>query len=157
MLDFQIVNSTADKLYTWNVTSAVQRWYGGAASEKGALANQGFMLISPTENNWNILMAQFVSSDNSPSTSWPMLYIAYRNTTGLESYWDYTSAKAGRAGTVSANNYTGNLVVSRGDMSYSGNRMPASIAFVYNQNDCTTDIGYGKGWRSCYSHLLELL
>ena len=155
VLDFQIVNSTADKLYTWNVTSAVQRWYGGAASEKGALANQGFMLISPTENNWNVLMAQFVSSDNSPSTSWPMLYIAYRNTTGLESYWDYTSAKAGRAGTVSANNYTGNLVVSRGDMSYSGNRMPASIAFVYNQNDCTTDIGYGKGWRSCYSQRLE--
>ena len=155
VLDLQIVNSTNDAIYKWDVTRAVQRWYNGAASEKGALANQGFILISPTENNWNVLMAQFRSSETADSYYWPMLLIEYRNTTGLESYWDYTSAKAGRAGTVSANNYTGNLVVSRGDMSYSGNRMPASIAFVYNQNDCTTDIGYGKGWRSCYSQRLE--
>ena len=155
VLDLQIVNSTNDATYNWDVTRAVQRWYNGTASEKGALANQGFILIAPTETVWTVLMAQFRSSETADPTLWPMLLIEYRNTTGLESYWDYTSAKAGRAGTVSANNYTGNLVVSRGDMGYSGNRMPASIAFVYNQNDCTTDIGYGKGWRSCYSQRLE--
>ena len=154
-LDLQIVNSTNDAIYKWDVTRAVQRWYNGAASEKGALANQGFILISPTENNWNVLMAQFRSSETADSSLWPMLLIEYRNTSGLESYWDYTSAKAGRAGMVSANNYTGNLVVSRSDMSYSGNRMPANVAFVYNQNDCSTDIGYGKGWRCCYSQRLE--
>ena len=155
VLDFQIVNSTAEKVYDWDVTRAVQRWYNGTAAEKGSLDNQGFILIAPTENEQSVLMAQFVSSDNSPASSWPMLYISYRNTTGLESYWDYTSAGAGRAGTVYANNYTGNLVLSRSDMSYSGNRMPASIAFTYNQNDCTTDIGYGKGWRSAYSQRIE--
>ena len=41
-------------------------------------------------------------------------------------------------------------------MNYSGNRMPASIGFVYNQNDYTVDIGYGKGWRSSYSQRIEL-
>ena len=155
VLDFQIVNSTVDDIYQWDVTRAVQRWYNGAASEKGTLPNQGFMLISPTESSWNVLMAQFKSSDSSPSTNWPMLFIHYRNTSGLESYWDYTSASAGRAGTVSANNFTGNLVVSRSDVSYSGNRIPADISFTYNQNDCSTDIGYGKGWRSSYSQRIE--
>ena len=155
VLDFQIVNSTVDDIYQWDVTRAVQRWYNGAASEKGTLPNQGFMLISPTESDSTILKAQFKSSDSSPSTNWPMLFIHYRNTSGLESYWDYTSASAGRAGTVSANNFTGNLVVSRSDVSYSGNRIPADISFTYNQNDCSTDIGYGKGWRSSYSQRIE--
>lgn len=155
VLDFQIVNSTAEEVYDWDVTRAVQRWYNGTAAEKGSLDNQGFILIAPTENEPSVLMAQFVSSDNSPASSWPMLYISYRNTTGLESYWDYTSAGAGRAGTVYANNYTGNLVVSRSDVSYSGNRIPADISFTYNQNDCTTDIGYGMGWRASYSQRIE--
>ncbi|MBQ6273895.1 MAG: DNRLRE domain-containing protein [Oscillospiraceae bacterium] len=155
VLDFQLVTGTYYDDYIWDVTRAVQRWYNGTVSEKGPLANQGFMLIAPTENIWTILKAQFQASETTASNCWPILTIEYRNTSGLESYWDYTSAGAGRAGTVYANNATGNLVLSRCDMSYSGNRMPASIVFTYNQNDCTTDIGYGKGWRSSYSQSIE--
>ena len=155
VLDFQLVTGTYYDDYQWDVTSAVQRWYNDAAAEKGSLDNQGFMLIAPTENIWTILKAQFQASETTASNCWPILMIEYRNTSGLESYWDYTSAGAGRAGTVFANNATGNLVVSRCDMSYSGNRMPADIVFTYNQNDCATDIGYGKGWRSSYSQSLE--
>ena len=155
VLDFQLVTGTYYDDYQWDVTSAVQRWYNDAAAEKGSLDNQGFMLIAPTENIWTILKAQFQASETTASNCWPILMIEYRNTSGLESSWAYTSAGAGRAGTVFANTATGNLVVSRCDMSYSGNRMPADIVFTYNQNDCATDIGYGKGWRSSYSQSLE--
>ncbi|MBR3475194.1 MAG: DNRLRE domain-containing protein, partial [Oscillospiraceae bacterium] len=155
VLDFQIVDSTTETTYTWDVTGAVQRWYNGAASIKGSLANEGFMLKSPLESDPSPVQAKFRSSDKNDFLYWPKLFLYYRNTTGLESYWDYTGAGAGRAGTVSANNFTGNLVVSRSDMGYSGNRMPANIAFVYNQNDCAADIGYGKGWRSAYSQRIE--
>ena len=155
VLDFQLVTGAYFDDYKWDVTRAVQRWYNGTAAEKGALDNQGFMLIAPTENIWTILKAQFQASETTASDCWPILTIEYRNTSGLESYWDYTSAGAGRAGTVYANNATGNLIVSRCDMSYSGNRMPADIVFTYNQNDCTKDIGYGMGWRSSYSQSIE--
>ena len=155
VLDFQILSDETIREYTWDVTSAVQRWYSGNASVKGPLPRYGFMLTSPQENNSTLVEAIFSSSDGNTFSLWPKLYLYYRNTTGLESYWDYTSAGAGRAGTVSANNFTGNLVVSRSDMGYSGNRMPANIAFVYNQNDGGTDIGYGKGWRSAYSQRIE--
>ena len=48
-------------------------------------------------------------------------------------------------------------VVSSHDMGYSGSRMPANITFTYNQNDGNTNIGYGRGWRCCYSQYLELV
>ena len=162
VLDFQFVgpemmDATHEKYWYWDVTSAVQRWYNGGASNKGNLANQGVMLISPSEDGTEQHEAIFYSADSHGTARWPMLFINYRNTTGLESYWDYTSASAGRAGTASVNNFTGNLVLSRSDMSYSGSRMPANITFTYNQNDGSTNIGYGKGWRCCYSQYLELV
>ncbi len=162
VLDFQYVGPEVldwdhEKYWFWDVTSAVQRWYNGGASNKGSLANQGVMLISPSEDGTEQHEAIFYSADCQGTAKWPMLFITYRNTTGLESYWDYTSASAGRAGTASVNNFTGNLVLSRSDMSYSGSRMPANITFTYNQNDGSTNIGYGRGWRCCYSQYLELV
>ncbi len=162
VLDFQYVgpemlDSNHEKYWFWDVTSAVQRWYNGGASNKGSLANQGVMLISPSEDGTEQHEAIFYSADCHGTAKWPMLFINYRNTTGLESYWDYTSASAGRAGTASVNNFTGNLVLSRTDMGYSGSRMPANITFTYNQNDGNTNIGYGRGWRCCYSQYLELV
>ena len=156
VLDYQIIDSTSNKNYVWDITSAAQRWYAGDLAGKGRLENQGVMLIAPGEENTGVInYAAFWSSDSSGTI--PQLYIYYRNTTGIESYWDYTSAGAGRAGTVSVNDYTGNLVVSRTDMAYSGNRMPASIGFTYNANDCSSNIGYGNGWRPNYAQTVTLV
>ena len=152
ILDFQRVDKTAYKFYQWDVTDSVQRWYNGDAAQEGALTNQGFALVSPAEDGTAVQYALFDSSEGSYL---PVLLLEYRNTTGLEPYWDYTKASAGRAGTVYVHNYTGNVVVSRTDMSYSGNRMPAAITFTYNQNDTTVNIGYGLGWRSSYSQIVE--
>ena len=154
VLDFQLVDSSSYETYTWDVTSAVQRWYSGDLAGKGALGKYGFMLASPNDEDSGVVHAtQFYSSDTSSGIK-PQLLIYYRNTTGLESYWDYTSASAGRAGTIAVNNYTGNLVVSRTDMAYDGNIMPASMTFTYNTNDYGTNIGYGNGWRANYAQTI---
>ena len=156
ILDFQIINGAEYKTYSWDITSAAQRWYAGDVAGKGPLENYGIMLKAPAAEEANVInSAEFISSESSGTK--PQLLIYYRNTTGIESYWDYTSADATRAGTVSVNDYTGNLVVSRTDMAYSGNRMPANILFTYNANDNFNNIGYGNGWRSNYSQTLKLV
>ena len=154
ILDFQIITPTMLKPYSWDITSAAQRWYSGDLAGKGELANNGIMLMAPDDEDSGVVhTTQFHAVDG--TGYWPQLFINYRNTTGIESYWDYTSANAGRAGTVSVNDYTGNLVVSRTDMAYTGNRLPVSIDFTYNANDADINIGYGNGWRSNYAQTLQ--
>ena len=134
--------------YSWEITDIVRDWY--------ASSNNGVMLKSPdsvensTAENWK----KFYTVDYSmlaPET-WPWLTITFRNNNGLESYWDYTTSTAGRAGTGYINNYTGNLVWVRGDMGFGGNRMPVSISHVYNANDAGNNIfGLGYGWRTNFN------
>jgi len=98
--------------------------------------------------NWK----QFYSSEYGYTESMiPFLAITYQNHNGLEDYWSYSSASAGRAGTGYVNLFTGNLTWVRGDLGFGGNRMPVSISHVYNSNDSQrNDFGMGFGWRSNY-------
>ena len=130
----------AEGAYTWNITDIVRDWY--------ANQNTGMMFKCPAsvENAGTDNFKQFYSSNWGVNR--PALQIAYRNNSGLESYWDYTAHSAGRAGTGYINNYTGNLVWVRNDIGFGGNRMPVSISHVYNANDkANNDFGMGYGWR----------
>jgi len=144
----------------WDITDIVRDWY--------ATGNYGLMLkmSDEVENGTKENMRQFYSSD-AGSAYRPTLSIVFRNNNGLESYWDYTSASAGRAGTGYVNNFTGNLVWTRSDMGFGGNRMPVSISHVYNLNDSAVIddgnnandsagnyFGLGNGWRTNYNQLI---
>ena len=143
--DFSIVEDTG--YYSWCITDVVRGWYEGE--------NTGLMLKAPawveTTTSTTSYRKQFMSSDYSEYVR-PILSIVFRNNNGLESYWDYTSSSAGRAGTGYINNYTGNLVWTHNDIGFGGNRMPVSISHIYNANDCTNnDFGLGYGWRTNYN------
>ena len=134
--------------YYWDVTSIVQDWYTSGV-------NNGMMFKVPdsVENGGVNSWKQFYSSDYScvAPDLWPTLTIMYRNISGLESYWDYTASGAGRAGTGYINNYSGNLVWTRTDLGFGGNRMPVSISHVYNTTDAqNNEFGLGNGWRANY-------
>ena len=148
--------------YDMDITDIVREWYAGQ--------NTGLAITAPKseeDGSGNVhFEAQFYSSDMSIYTA-PTAYIIFRNNNGLESYWDYTSASAGRAGTGYINNYTGNLVWTHGDIGFGGNRMPVSISHVYNLNDVITPsdsnnsndsagntFGMGLGWRTNFNQLL---
>ena len=138
--------------YTWNITDIVRNWY--ADKNTGVMLKAADNIEGGTNSNWK----KFYSIDydkNSPEI-WPYLTITYRNANGLESYWDYSSASAGRAGTGYVNNYTGNLTWVHNDIGFSGNRMPVSISHIYNTNDSAVNsFGLGYGWKTNYHQFVE--
>ena len=141
--DYKVVKDAGT--YTWEITNIVRGWY-----ETG---NYGVMFKASdeVEEAEEVKWMQFYSSDCGFSSGRPALQITYQSHNGLESYWDYTSASAGRAGTGSVNNYTGNLVWTHGDIGFGGNRAPVSISHVYNTNDIggnTDRYGTGAGWKT---------
>ena len=148
VIDYDMVKDHS--YYYWETTDVVRGWYEGT--------NTGLMLKAPdwVENTTSTssYRKQFYSSDYyATSTAHsPALTIVFRNNNGLEGYWDYTSSSAGRAGTGSINDFTGNLVWIHSDLGFGGNRMPVSISHIYNANDsANNDFGLGYGWRTNYN------
>lgn len=142
--DFVI--SKAAGFYTWDITDIARSWYEDA--------NYGLMLKYPEaeENVTTASWKEFYSSEGADYRYLPNVLITFRNNNGLESYWDYTTSSAGRAGTGYVNQYTGNLVWIRDDIGFGGNRMPVTISHVYNANDSTENLfGMGYGWRTNFN------
>ena len=139
-LDYQIVNSSNwSQYFCWDITGAVSRWYvnslqtGNTGTDLN-LPNYGIMLKTSLETTNTSMQADFGTSEDLNGLV-PQLIITYTSNSGIESFWDYTTQDVGRAGTVSVNNFTGNLMVSRSNMSYGGNLMPADMTFHYNYAD----------------------
>jgi RHS repeat-associated protein len=136
--------------YTWNITDIVRDWY--EAENYGMVFKAQDSVEKGTTDNWK----QFYSSDYNLSTNdIPVLTIYYQNYNGMESYWNYTSVSAGRAGTGYVQNYSGNLIWVHSDMGFDGNRMPVSISHVYSANDAGSNrFGLGNGWRTNYNQTI---
>ena len=163
--DYCMVRGTP-RYYGWVITDIVRSWY--ADGNNGLMFKSTDAVEAAGVANW----MQFASSDYNAGTSVedapkPLLFIQFRNNNGLESYWDYTTSSAGRAGTGYVNNFTGNLVWVRNDIGFGGNRMPVSINHVYNANDAITVndsnnsndtsgnfFGLGYGWRTNFHQRL---
>lgn len=158
-LDYQILQNHTSELqnlvpYVFDVTKAAQLWLSDAP-------NYGIVL-EQTENPEALNYFKFVSSDNtdypvgdpySPTAS-PLYQFVYRDMTGLESYWSYTTASAGRAGSVYVNNYTGEATVTAGLSSTDHNRMPAALGLVYNGSEYNERMSAGMGWHLNYADVL---
>ena len=146
----QHIEKTTQNATRWQrfeITELVQGWYSGEYE------NYGVMLYSDKENGptgsgvW-----MFSSGYTSATGARPVLVVTYRNTSGYEGYYSYTSMSAGRDGTASVNNYNGNLVFSQPlTLDNGGNLMPVSVSLVYNANG--TDSPYtfaGKNVQTNY-------
>ena len=161
--DFEILKASEKnsgaKDRQWNVTSIVKRWY-----ENPNFANNGLLLRSSNENktsyNDSCIYMWVYGEKYAQSTAYPMLYITYRSNKGLESYWSYTDISAGRAGTASICEFSGNLVFTHNDVTTAGSRAPASISHVFNNYMAAENFGIvmpyrGHGWMlSCQQQLL---
>lgn len=104
------------------------------------------MFASTTENTYGWFY--YYAKENTGNTRYPKLELFYINTNGLDDSWDYTGQSLGRAGAAYVQNFSGNLLASRTDMSYGGNRMPASMVFSYS----LADRGDGPGLRERMAH-----
>jgi len=148
--DYAFVQS--EGYYGWIVTDIVRDWYTN--ENTGMMFKVSDEVESARLDNYK----QFYSADYTEDDNYqPLLLIYFRNNNGLEGYWDYTSATAGRAGTGYVNNYTGNLVWGREDIGFGGNRMPVSVSHIYNLNDAANNsFGLGNGWRTNYHQRVYL-
>ena len=130
-----------------DITNLVKSWYIGGENY-GLMVKDAYELSGYTE---------YLASDcdNAFKEMRPQIRISYVNNSGLEDYWSYHSQDAGRAGEVHVNDYNGNLILIRDDMSTSGSRMPMSIAHVYNTNDREDEMDCGYGFRLNYDQMLK--
>ena len=142
--------------YSWDVTDLARQWYQTGTNYGMVFRASDSVEQNSTANHWS----QFYSSDYGAYE--PEMTIEYRNTAGLEDYWDYTSASAGRAGTAYVNPLSGNLVWVHNDIGFDGNRMPVSISHIYNADDAwniktgagVNAFGMGYGWRTNFNQTI---
>lgn len=136
ILDIQTVKNG---WYSWDITKAVKGWYTEGN-------NYGIALKRDNPSSGN---TAFLSSDSHSaySSGWPLVLVQYVNNTGLEGYWTYHSQDMGRSGVGYINDYNGNVVFTHSDYEASDSRLALKIEHVYNSNDKSIDIGYGKGWK----------
>ena len=127
---------------TWDITGLVKQWYDGTP-------NYG-CVIKAYDETWGYMEYHSVDAQYYYS-SHPYASIVYVNATGLEDTWTYHSQSVGRAGTVSVNDYNGNLVLTHSDVSIASGVMPITLNHVFNTHDKDVDLGYGCGWRLNYA------
>ena len=139
--------------FQWDLTKVAKSWYNGGT-------NNGLVVTSSNENIYPLRMRFFSAQSYIVSSNgYPSIYVAYRDTRGLEDYWSYSSYNAGDAGTVYVNDYTGNLIVVRDDVSTYGQRLPYTVSHIYNSALYDTGISglnTGKGWQLSFQQTVSI-
>lgn len=155
VLDYFIASqSTAATYNAWDITKLVKSWYGGSP-------NNGIVLKAADESA-AARNVYYASNYPGGSVAYPVLSIYYVNNAGLEDYWTCHSQSAGRAGTGSVNDYTGNLAYSVPIMGTTGEKAPMDFSITYNGyrsgthfEDGQRGLIYGWGWQGNLSQRVD--
>ncbi len=131
--------SDIEKYQYWDITTLAYNWYNDEE------ANMGFVLKAINEQEANC-RATF----HGPGHSWnkPAVIISYKNTVGIEDYYNYQTFGHGRAGVSYVSDYSmqNTLVVPL--IQSSSEVMPFSFNLVYNSayggRYFTEDSGFGN-------------
>ncbi len=130
--DYKVLTETTatDKFCEFEITDIVRGWYSGEYPNYG---------VSLSTTKTASAKAWFYSTYYTTYyQNRPIMLISYRNMTGYEDYWSYTNITAGRGGTVSVNNYNGNLIYTQPiTQDNGGNLMPVDLSVIYNSNQST--------------------
>ena len=134
---------------SFDITKLVYAWYEGTA------ANYGIVLETQQTNTHKVWFHS-IEYTTYPTTR-PVLSVSYRNMSGVESYWSYTSLPAGRNGTASVNNYNGNFIFTQPlTQDLGGNLMPVAISLIYNSNRDSENVAdLGGGMQTNYNITLH--
>ena len=133
---------------TFDITALAQDWYQNGN-------DNGVVIRANTLDNAKPNCAEYYSANVSAQyqAARPYAFIAYRDTKGVEDYWTYTSLPAGR-GTVTVNNFNGNLIMTQDDIGNDGARMPVAISHIFNASG--SNIAYcGTNWRTNFNLSIE--
>ena len=163
MIDYTVLSKDAqDTYYYWDISELVKKWYSeGTENRTIAMA-----MTAGSYSETSYAQPVFYSwANNNP----PVLYVSYRSILGIEDYYSYASLGAGAAGTAYISDYTGQLTVAKGLVSYASSINPFAVSLVYNSNynannDLVSDYPseefmqarIGEGWTLDVLQMVEL-
>ena len=143
-------------IYTWDISKLVCEWISGTSTNYGVLLKSN----DETATGYTYLASSdwIYASGYASDAARPNIKIQYLDTNGLEDYYSYLSASAGRAGKAYVNKMTGNLTVTNNILSLGTGNAPIGLSMIYNSNDSSETNAYplGKGWRLNYMQTIEL-
>ena len=145
-----ISNIAEQKWGHFDITETYKSWY--RQKEDGSHSNYGVAIRRACAATYN--SANFYSTHASEGN--PYIVVNYVSHAGRKGWWKYESMGTGRAGSVYADIYNGNLIAEHADTATSGNRMPVSVSHIYNS--CLSDENAahcGLGWRLSVNHSLR--
>ena len=134
ILDYQKVSKgTLGEYITWDISRAIV--------ERSVTGSETIGLILETMDCIeNYRVANLIGSGYHDYS--PYFAVYYRNPVGLESYYTYQEASAGKAGDLSIHNFTNQFTLDRADVSLS--LEPASYALRHIYNSATSGIEFSN-------------
>ena len=140
----------------FDITGMVQDWYQNGN-------NYGVAFVSENENSTYNYVTFHTDHDTATATgNWPTVYIQYVNSSGIEGTTTYHTAGNADVGTISVNDFNGNLIYMFEDVATNGSLFPVSISHVFdnsyrNEERYYHDGGYlGTGFRlNVYERIIE--
>ena len=128
------VTASANTLYyannhgamSWDMTELVKEWYSNNTQ------NRTITLGTTTQYTSSKCAVGVFQAYNTNTT--PALIVSYRNNTGIEPYYTYTTLGAGNAGTAYIADATGQVKISNNVLGYSSTINPFSLNLFYNSD-----------------------
>ena len=138
-IDYQkLSKKTLGEYVTWDITRTVMQWY--QKQNEGDTSGGRGVLLEGIDGRENYRVANLIGSGYHDYS--PYFAVYYRNPVGLESYYTYQEASAGKAGDLSIHNFTNQFTLERADVSLS--LEPASYALRHIYNSATSGIEFSN-------------
>ena len=138
-IDYQkLSKKTLGEYVTWDITRTVMQWY--QKQNEGDTSGGRGVLLEGIDGSENCRVANLIGSGYHDYS--PYFAVYYRNPVGLESYYTYQEASAGKAGDLSIHNFTNQFTLDRADVSLS--LEPASYALRHIYNSATSGIEFSN-------------
>ena len=138
-IDYQkLSKKTLGEYVTWDITRTVMQWY--QKQNEGDTSGGRGVLLEGIDGRENYRVANLIGSGYHDYS--PYFAVYYRNPVGLESYYTYQEASAGKAGDLSIHNFTNQFTLERADVSLS--LEPVSYALRHIYNSATSGIEFSN-------------
>lgn len=167
---YEITSDWSESSLSWNsmpIISTVVSDYANITSSSTEISFDISKLCTKWENDSSSNHGILIKTTDSGNLSFkiehsePILTYRYVRTTGIDSAYPYTEYDMGSAGTVYVNNFSGNLVLTRTDISTAGEEYPYTHSMTYNSFAVTESQeslwwpSYKAGFNLLYTHIDE--
>ena len=153
ILDY-CLTSTASTEYSWDITALMKQWIDTPSSNYG-------LAFWITDDSPSPSQIAFYITNNANDAQKPYYQIKYRDTKGIEEYYDYFTSTADGAGIGYVQAFSGNLVFLHDSVSTTDSLLPYTLGLTYNnifsgQNVSASNALMAEGFTSLVGYGFKL-